>query len=260
MRYTARSLTAIAFVAVAVIAVPIVGLFARVPWARLGELWSNDIASTAMWMSLRTSLIATALAVVLGVPLAWAIANAKPQMRSIARAVVTVPVILPPVVGGIALLSALGRRGVFGGLLSSLGISLPFTQSAVVLSQLFVAMPFLVLAVENHFHSMDRGVVDAARVMGFGSVRTFWHVVLPMSRSAVLAGAVLAWARSVGEFGASITFAGSLKGKTQTLPMAVYDLLERDWELAMGLSVMMVLFAVVVIFALRSQLMTEGSR
>ena len=260
MRHTARSLTAVALVAVAIIVVPVVGLFARVPWSRLGELWSNDIASTAMWMSLRTSLIATALAVVLGVPLAWAIANAKPEMRSIARAVVTVPVILPPVVGGIALLSALGRRGVFGGLLSSLGISLPFTQSAVVLSQLFVAMPFLVLAVENHFHSMDRGVVDAARVMGFGSVRTFWHVVLPMSRSAVLAGAVLAWARSVGEFGASITFAGSLKGKTQTLPMAVYDLLERDWELAMGLSVMMVLFAVVVIFALRSQLMTEGSQ
>lgn len=260
MRHTARSLTAIAVVAVAVIVVPLVGLFARVPWSRLGELWSNDIASTAMWMSLRTSLIATALAVVLGVPLAWAIANAKPQMRSIARAVVTVPVILPPVVGGIALLSALGRRGVFGGLLSSMGISLPFTQSAVVLSQLFVAMPFLVLAVENHFHSMDRGVVDAARVMGFGSVRTFRHVVLPMSRSAVLAGAVLAWARSVGEFGASITFAGSLKGKTQTLPMAVYDLLERDWELAMGLSVMMVLFAVIIIFALRSPLMNEGSQ
>jgi len=260
MRHTARSLTAIALVALAVIAVPIVGLFARVPWSRLGELWSNDIASSAMWMSLRTSLIATALAVVLGVPLAWAIANAKPQIRSIARAVVTVPVILPPVVGGIALLSALGRRGVFGGLLSSIGISLPFTQSAVVLSQLFVAMPFLVLAVENHFHSMGRGVVDAARVMGFGSVRTFWHVVVPMSRSAVLAGAVLAWARSVGEFGASITFAGSLKGKTQTLPMAVYDLLERDWELAMGLSVMMVLFAVVVIFAMRSQLMNEGSQ
>ena len=258
MRHTSRSLTAIALVAVAVIVVPIVGLFVRVPWSRLGELWSNDTASTAMWMSLRTSLIAMALAVALGVPLAWVIANARPQMRSIARAVVTVPVILPPVVGGIALLSALGRRGVFGGLLYSLGISLPFTQSAVVLSQLFVAMPFLVLAVESYFNSMDRGVVDAARVMGFSSVRTFWHVVLPMSRPAILAGAVLAWARSVGEFGASITFAGSLKGKTQTLPMAVYDLLERDWELAMGLSVMMVLFAVVVIFSLRSRLLTAS--
>jgi molybdate transport system permease protein len=162
-------------------------------------------------------------------------------------------------VGGIALLSALGRRGVFGGLLSSIGIFLPFTQSAVVLSQLFVAMPFLVLAVESHFNSMDRGVVDAARVMGFSSVRTFWNVVLPMSRPAILAGAVLAWARSIGEFGASITFAGSLKGKTQTLPMAVYDLLERDWELAMGLSVMMVLFAVIVIFSLRSRLMTASA-
>lgn len=258
MRHSARSLTTIAMVAVAVIVVPLIGLFARVPWSRFGELWSNDIASAAMWMSLRTSLIATVLTVVLGVPLAWVIANARQQVRSIARAVVTIPIILPPVVGGIALLSALGRKGVFGGLLSTIGISLPFTQSAVVLSQLFVAMPFLVLAVENHFHSMDRGVVDAARVMGFGPVRTFWNLVLPVCRPAILAGAVLAWARSVGEFGASITFAGSLKGKTQTLPMAVYDLLERDWELAMGLSVMMVLFAVIIIFALRSQLMNEG--
>ena len=254
MRKTARSVSAIAVLAVAVIAVPILGLFARVPWSRLNELWSNDTASTAMWMSLRTSLIATFFCVLLGVPLAWAISNSSEKVRSGARALVTVPVILPPVVGGIALLSALGRRGVFGGFLSTFGITLPYTQTAVVLSQLFVAMPFLVLSVEGHFQSMDRGVIDAGRVMGFGPLGTFLHVVLPMSRQAIFAGAVLAWARSIGEFGASITFAGSLKGKTQTLPMAIYELLERDWELAMGLSVVMVLFAISIIFTLRSRL------
>lgn len=254
MQKTGRSISALAVLAIAVIAVPLVGLFVRVPWSRLSELWSNDTAFTALWMSIRTSLVATSLCVLLGVPLAWAISNSSEKVRASTRAVVTIPVILPPVVGGIALLSALGRRGVFGGLLSSLGISLPYTQTAVVLSQLFVAMPFLVLSVENHFHSMDRGVVDAGRVMGFGPVRNFLHVVLPMSRAAIVAGVILSWARSIGEFGASITFAGSLKGKTQTLPMAIYELLERDWELAMGLSVVMVLLAIGVIFSLRTHL------
>jgi molybdate transport system permease protein len=259
MKQTAKSLSVVAVIAVAVIGVPIVGLFVRVPWTRMGELWSNDTASQALLITLQTSLIATAFCIVLGVPLAWAMSNMPPRIRTFARAIVTVPVVLPPVVGGIALLSALGRKGVFGGLLSSVGISLPFTQTAVVLSQLFVAMPFLVLAVEGQFRTIDRGVIDAARVMGFGPFRTFTHVVLPMTKASIIAGAILAWARAVGEFGASITFAGSLKGKTQTLPMAVYELLERDWELAMGLSVVMILFAVAVIFGLRSQLLNAGS-
>lgn len=259
MKHTAKTLTAIAVLAIGVVVIPIIGLFVRVPWTRMNELWSNDVASDALFITLRTSLIATVLCIVLGVPLAWAMSNTSMRVRAFSRAIVTVPVVLPPVVGGIALLSALGRKGVFGGLLSSIGISLPFTQTAVVLSQLFVAMPFLVLAVENQFRTMDRGVIDAARVMGFGPFRTFTHVVLPMTKSSIFAGAILAWARAVGEFGASITFAGSLKGKTQTLPMAVYELLERDWELAMGLSVVMILFAVAVIFGLRSQLLNSGN-
>ena len=259
MKHTAKTLTAIAVLAIGVVVIPIIGLFVRVPWTRMNELWSNDVASDALFITLRTSLIATVLCIVLGVPLAWAMSNTSMRVRAFSRAIVTVPVVLPPVVGGIALLSALGRKGVFGGLLSSIGISLPFTQTAVVLSQLFVAMPFLVLAVENQFRTMDRGVIDAARVMAFGPVRTFAHAVLPMTKSSIFAGASLAWARAVGEFGASITFAGSLKGKTQTLPMAVYELLERDWELAMGLSVAMILFAVAVIFGLRSQLLSSGN-
>jgi molybdate transport system permease protein len=259
MKHTAKSLMAIAIFAVAVIAIPIIGLFVRVPWTRMGELWSNDTATSALVITLQTSLLATAFCILLGVPLAWAMSNTSEKARAIMRAIVTVPVVLPPVVGGIALLSAVGRKGVFAGFLSSVGISLPFTQTAVVLSQLFVAMPFLVLAVESQFRTMDRGVIDAARVMGFGPFRTFIQVVLPMTKSSVIAGAILAWARAVGEFGASITFAGSMKAKTQTLPMAVYELLERDWELAMGLSVVMVLFAVAIIFGLRSQLLNTGN-
>ena len=232
MKHTAKTLTAVAVLAIGVVVIPIIGLFVRVPWTRMNELWSNDVASDALFITLRTSLIATVLCIVLGVPLAWAMSNTSMRVRAFSRAIVTVPVVLPPVVGGIALLSALGRKGVFGGLLSSIGISLPFPQTAVVLSQLFVAMPFL---------------------------RTFTHVVLPITKGSIFAGAILAWARAVGEFGASITFAGSLKGKTQTLPMAVYELLERDWELAMGLSVVMILFAVAVIFGLRSQLLNSGN-
>jgi molybdate transport system permease protein len=249
----------IAWIAISVICIPVIGLFVRVPWTRLDDLFANNAVGDALWISLQTSIIATALCLLLGVPLAWVMANTSARTHSLLRAVVTIPVVLPPVVGGIALLAAVGRRGVFGDLLSFIGVSLPYTRTAVVLSQVFVAMPFLVLAVENHFRSLDSGVIAASRVMGMSPLRSFFHVVLPMSWPAVVAGAVLAWARSVGEFGASITFAGSLRGRTQTLPMAVYELLENDWELAMGLSALMVVFAAVVILSLRSRLLNASA-
>ena len=256
MRRTSRSVAVIAWIAISVICIPVIGLFVRVPWTRLDDLFANNAVGDALWISLQSSLIATALCLLLGVPLAWVMANTSARTHSLLRAVVTIPVVLPPVVGGIALLAALGRNGLFGGVLESIGISLPFTRSAVVLSQVFVAMPFLVLAVENHFRSLDSGIIAASRVMGMSPTRSFFLVVLPLSRSAITAGVVLAWARSIGEFGASITFAGSLRGETQTLPMAVYELLERDWELAMGLSAFMVVIAVAVIVGLRSRLVT----
>lgn len=259
MRRTAGSLSVIAYVAMSMVLIPIMGLFIRVPWTRIGDLFASDTARTAFWISLQTSLIATAVCLLLGIPLAWFMANVSSRLHSVLRAIVTIPVVLPPVVGGIALLAAVGRRGVFGDLLSSIGITLPYTRSAVVLSQVLVAMPFLVLAVENYFRQLDRGVVDASRVMGMSPLRSFFLVVLPMSWPAVVAGAVLAWARSVGEFGASITFAGSLRGRTQTLPMAVYELLENDWELAMGLSALMVVFAAAVILSLRSRLLNTSA-
>ncbi len=255
-RRDSRGMTLVGVFIVALLMVPLVGLMVRVPWSRVNALFSDDSALQAVRISVQTSLIATFVCVLLGVPLAWVMAQHSSSFWTFARAIVTVPIILPPVVGGIALLAALGRRGVFGQWLYDwFGISLPFTQSAVVLAQVFVAMPFLVLTVESAFRQMDKGVIDAARVMGYSPLQTFLLVALPVSRPAIIAGVVLAWARAVGEFGASISFAGSLSGRTQTVPMAVYSLLDRDWELAMLLSVLMMLLAVVLIIALRKRLL-----
>lgn len=251
-----RGLTAVGVLIVAVLTVPLVGLLVRVPWSRFGDLFSDDSAVQALRISMQTSVVATVICIVLGVPLAWVMAQKTTSVWSLARAVVTVPIILPPVVGGIALLAALGRRGVFGqGLYDWFGISLPFTQSAVVVAQVFVALPFLVLTIESAFRQMDKGIIDAARVMGCSPLRTFMLVALPVTRPAIIAGVVLAWARAIGEFGASISFAGSLSGRTQTVPMAVYALLDRDWELAMLLSVVMMILAIGIIVGLRKRLL-----
>jgi molybdate transport system permease protein len=254
-RRVSRGFTAVAAVIVAVLVVPLFGLLVRVPWSRMSDLFSNDSAVQALRISAQTSVVATVICVVFGVPVAWVMAQQSSAVWTLIRAVVTVPIILPPVVGGIALLAALGRRGVFGQwLFDWFGVSLPFTQSAVVVAQVFVAMPFLVLTAESAFRQMDKGIIDAARVMGCSPLRSFLVVALPAARPAIVAGVVLAWARAIGEFGASISFAGSLSGRTQTVPMAVYALLDRDWELAMLLSVVMMILAVGIIVALRKRL------
>jgi molybdate transport system permease protein len=254
-RRVSRGFTAVAAVIVAVLVVPLFGLLVRVPWSRMSDLFSNDSALQALRISAQTSVVATVICVVFGVPVAWVMAQQSSAVWTLIRAVVTVPIILPPVVGGIALLAALGRRGVVGQwLFDWFGVSLPFTQSAVVVAQVFVAMPFLVLTAESAFRQMDKGIIDAARVMGCSPLRSFLVVALPAARPAIVAGVVLAWARAIGEFGASISFAGSLSGRTQTVPMAVYALLDRDWELAMLLSVVMMILAVGIIVALRKRL------
>ena len=254
-RRVSRGFTAVGAVIVAVLVVPLFGLLVRVPWSRMSDLFSNDSAVQALRISAQTSVVATVICVVFGVPVAWVMAQQSSALWTLIRAVVTVPIILPPVVGGIALLAALGRRGVFGQwLFDWFGVSLPFTQSAVVVAQVFVAMPFLVLTAESAFRQMDKGIIDAARVMGCSPLRSFLVVALPAARPAIVAGVVLAWARAIGEFGASISFAGSLSGRTQTVPMAVYALLDRDWELAMLLSVAMMILAIGIIVALRKRL------
>jgi len=189
-----------------------------------------------------------------GIPLAWVLARATFPGRSLVRALVTLPMVLPPVVGGAALLFAFGRRGLFGGPVhDATGFLLPFSTWGVVAANTFVAMPFLVLTVEAALRQLDRRYEDAARTLGASRWYVFRRVTLPAIRPALIAGAVLAWARALGEFGATITFAGNLQGRTQTLPLAVFVALESDRDTAVALSLVMVAVSLVVLVTLRER-------
>lgn len=226
--------------------VPIVGLAVRAPWPRLPMIATSPATLGALGLSLLTSTVATAVAVVLGLPLAQLLARPGWRPAGVVRALITVPLVLPPVVAGVALFAALGRTGVIGGPIHTLtGLALPFTTPAVVVAQLFVAMPFLVLSVEGALRSTDQRFGDAARTLGARPWQVWWLVVLPLVRPAIVSGAVLAWARAFGEFGATITFAGNFPGTTQTLPLQVYADLQTDPERAIGVA--MIMFAVTVL-------------
>ena len=244
-------LAALAIVGVAFFILPLAGLLA--PWqSALGELTTPE-ALTALQLSFVISLAATALALLLGVPLAWIYARVPFRGRDLIRALTTLPMILPPVVGGVALLFAFGRRGLFGQALDAIGIRLPFTTFGAILAATFVAMPLLVLTVEAGLRSMDRRYEDAARTLGAGRWVVFRRVTLPLIAPSVFAGAVLCWARALGEFGATITFAGNLPGTTQTLPLAVYIALETRPEVAIMLSVVLLAVSLAILVAMRDR-------
>ena len=244
----------LAAIGVAFFVLPLVGLLYRAPWeTALGDL-STPEALTALRLSFVVSLAATALALLLGVPLAWIYARVPFRGRDVVRALTTLPMILPPVVGGVALLFAFGRRGLFGQALDTMfGIRLPFTTAGAILAATFVAMPFLVLTVEAGLRSMDRRYEEAARSLGAGRWMVFRRVTLPLVAPSLYAGAVLCWARALGEFGATITFAGNVPGSTQTLPLAVYLALETRPEAAIALSLVLLLLSLVVLVALRDR-------
>lgn len=249
----------VAAIAVAFFALPIVGLLWRVPWRRAGALVADESVTTALWLSMRTSLAATVASVVLGVPLAWLLARVGFPGRAAVRALCTLSMVLPPVVGGTALFFAFGRRGLFGQYLDQwFGITLPFTVWAVIIAQVFVSMPFLVLTVEAAFRQHDARVDDAARTLGASPWYVMRRVTLPSIRPALVAGAVLAWARALGEFGATITFAGNFPGTTQTVPLATYLSLETDPERALVLSVVLVGVSFVVLVGLRDRWLRDG--
>jgi molybdate transport system permease protein len=246
-------LAALAAAGVAFFILPLAGLIYRTPWeTALGELTTPE-ALTALQLSLVVSLAATALALGLGVPLAWVYARVPFPGRDVVRALTTLPMILPPVVGGVALLFAFGRRGLFGQPLDAIGIRLPFTTAGAVLAATFVAMPFLVLTVEAGLRSMDRRYEDAARTLGAGRWLVFRRVTLPLIAPSVFAGAVLCWARALGEFGATITFAGNLPGTTQTLPLAVYIALETRPEVAITLSLILLAVSLAILVTMRDR-------
>lgn len=238
----------------AVFAIPLAGLLARTPWSELPALLSNDLAVEALRLSLVSSLAATAVAAVLGVPLAWLMARVSFPGRSVVKALVTLPLVLPPVVGGAALLFAFGRRGLVGEpLAQATGLVLPFSTWGVILANTFVAMPFLVITVHGALRNLDPRFEGAAATLGARRWTVLRRVTLPMIGPSLLAGLVLTWARALGEFGATITFAGNLPGRTQTLPLAVFVALESDRDTAVALSLLMVAIAMIVLITLRER-------
>src|SRR5438874_7361086 len=213
----------------AFLVLPLAGLVVRAPWSTLPGRLAQPGILTALRLSLQTATLATLACLLVGVPLAWLLARVDFPGRRLVRALVTVPLVLPPVVGGIALLLVFGRRGLLGAwLYDTFGVSLPFTTTGVVVAEAFVAMPFLVIAVEGALRGADVRYEEAAATLGAGRWATFVHVTLPLVAPGIAAGAVLCWARALGEFGATITFAGNNPGVTQTMPLAVYLALETD--------------------------------
>ena len=234
---------------------PLVGLVARMPWtSALGILANRDVQA-ALRLSVVCSLASTALACVLGVPLAWVLARLRFPGKSLLRGFTTLPMVLPPVVGGVALLLAFGRRGLIGEpIATATGFGFPFTTWGVIMAEAFVAMPFLVITVEAGLRSMDVRFEDAARTLGAGRWTVFRRVTIPLIGPSLAAGAVLAWSRALGEFGATITFAGSFPGTTQTAPLEIYiDLESGQLPSAVMLSLLMIVVSLAVLVALRGR-------
>ena len=250
----------LASVGVAFLAIPLVGLLITTPWGQLPELLTSPVALQALRLSLVTSLSATALAVLVGVPLAWVLARARVPGRTFIRALVTLPLVLPPVVGGVALLLAFGRRGIIGQYLYDwFGVQLPFSTAGVIMAEAFVAMPFLVITVEGALRSADPRFEEAAATLGARRWTVLRRVTLPLIGPALLAGTILAWARALGEFGATITFAGNLPGVTQTLPLAVYSALDTDRDAAIALSLVLLVASLAVLLLLRDRYLRGGN-
>jgi molybdate transport system permease protein len=243
-----------ALAGLAFLVLPLAGLLARVPWPTLADRLREPQVLEALRLSLVTATLATLVCLLLGVPLAWLLARAAVPGRRLIRALVTVPLVLPPVVGGVALLLVLGRRGLVGQWLEAgFGITLPFTTAAVVIAETFVAMPFLVISVEGALRAADPRYEEAAATLGASRWTVFVRVTMPMIAPGIMAGAVLCWARALGEFGATITFAGNFPGRTQTMPLAVYLALETDPEAAIVLSLVLLAASVVVLAGLRDR-------
>ena len=241
------------------IALPVVGLALRADWARMPELLLSDSALDALRLSLQTATISTLLCILFGGPLAVVLARGRLRGLPVLRAVVLLPLVLPPVVGGLALLFLLGRNGLLGrGLDLWFGITIPFTTAAVVLAQTFVALPFLVVSLEGALRVAGQRYEAVAATLGASPGMAFWRVTVPLVLPGLVSGAVLAFARCMGEFGATIAFAGSLQGTTRTLPLLVYLERESDVDAAVALSLLLVVVAVVVIAVARPRTLEDG--
>jgi molybdate transport system permease protein len=233
------------------IAIPLVALALAVPPRQLLLHLISDEALRALLLSVRTTAVATILCIVFGTPLAYVLARRRFRGRDALDTLVDLPVTIPPVVAGLALLMALGRRGLLGRSFEAAGIQIPFTTAAVVLAQVFIASPFFVKATRAGFEGVDRSLEMTARTLGASPWRVFWTVTVPLARPALVAGTVLAWARALSEFGATMMFAGNLPGRTQTLPLAVMSAMESDLETAIAVSMISLLLAAAALLLAR---------
>ncbi len=253
-RVAARSpwaVTVPAVVGVLFLGLPLVMLAARAPWSRLPELWGSEVAREAARLSIVTATCSALLCVGLGVPVAWVLARSRTRLRSVIRALVILPLVLPPVVGGAALLLSFGRTSFIGQwLFEWFGVQLPFSTAGVVMAETFVALPFLVITVEGALLTRRPDYEEVAAGLGASRLTVVRRVTLPLVAPAIAAGFILSWARALGEFGATITFAGNFPGTTQTLPLAVYTALESDRELAFALSALLLLICLLVLVLL----------
>jgi molybdate transport system permease protein len=243
-----------AIIGFAFLVLPVVGLLFRAPWSTIGTRLGQPEILEALRLSIVCATLATLFCLLVGVPLAWVLARVAFPGRRLVRALVTVPLVLPPVVGGVALLLALGRNGLLGQWMYRWsGVTLPFTTAGVVVAEAFVALPFLVISVEGALRAADLRYEDAAATLGASRWTTFRRVTLPLIAPGIGAGAVLCWARALGEFGATITFAGNFPGRTQTMPLAVYLALETDPQAAIVLSLVLLAVSIVVLAGLRGR-------
>lgn len=233
--------------ALAFLGIPIAALFLRVPPGELVSQLGSETAREALWVTLKANTVAQLLVIAIGTPASYLLATTRFRGRDLVISVLELPLVLPPAVAGVALLAAFGRSGLLGGELEALGITLPFTEAAVILAICFVSSPFYVRAAISGFESVDSQLVDAARTLGAGPVRVFGRIALPLAAGALGAGATLAFARGLGEFGATIMFAGSLPGVTQTMPLAIYDALDQDFSVALALGSLLVLVSIVIL-------------
>ena len=240
------------------VAVPLVAVAAKVDWPQFWSLISSQSSVTALLLSLKTAAASTVLCLLLGVPMAFVLARSDNRLVRMARPVILLPLVLPPVVGGIALLYAFGRLGLIGQYLDAAGIQIAFTTTAVVLAQTFVSLPFLVIALEGAARTVGADYEVVAATLGARPTTVWWRVSLPLLAPGLASGAVLAFARSLGEFGATLTFAGSREGVTRTLPLEIYLQRESDADAAVALSLLLVAVAAVVVVGLGSRRLRAG--
>jgi molybdate transport system permease protein len=238
-------------VALAFLALPVLAIFVDVPPRALLDQFSNPLVTDALVVSLKTSLVAQVLVLALGTPTAYLLASRRFPGRALLVTLVELPLVLPPAVAGIGLFAAFGRLGLLGSTFGALGLAIPFTQTAVVCAVAFVAGPLYVRQAIASFEAVDPNIVAASRTLGAGPARTFFRVALPLARAGLAAGEALAFARGLGEFGATIMFAGSLQGTTQTLPLAIYASFDVDFDAALAISALLVLVSAALLVSLK---------